>query len=227
LTSNAGSESVIRPELFPRPPVTPVETKAHSHTKRIARSESVSTSQPSGSSAGSDSQGFLSHQRRDLDEPHMGQGVKPAPVPLSGFLNPSAVSWQAQVPRPYFVPQPFPGFSPPKLSPRENRAPLSGPHAPLRLSTCVRGRTPRVLITARFTNAHAFTQLPGSPDDYAFPFHAPSRRFHEPRSASTSFEYASRSAWVSSSRTVPSHWLHPLRSLDPPASPFAPPRVAS
>jgi len=31
----------------------------------------------------------------------------PTPVPLSGFLNLSAVSWQARVPRPYFVPQPF------------------------------------------------------------------------------------------------------------------------
>jgi hypothetical protein len=38
-------------------------------------------------------------------------------------------------------------------------------------------------------------------------------------------KHAFRSAWVSSSGTVPSHQLHPLRSLDPPASPFVPPRV--
>jgi hypothetical protein len=156
--------------------------------KRIARSKPVSTSQPSGPSAGYDSQGFFSHQRHDLDEPRMGQGVKPAPVPLSGFLNPSAASQQAQVPRPCFVPQPFPRFSPSELFPRENRAPLSGPHAALRLSTGVRGRTPRVLITARFTDVHAFAQLPGSPNDYGFPFHAPSRHVHEPKSASTPFE---------------------------------------
>jgi len=101
----------------------------------LALSELVSTSQPSGPSAGSDSQGFLPLQRHDLDEPHMGRGVKPAPGPLSGFLNPSAVSRQAQASRPCFVPQPFLGFSPSEGSPRENRAPLSGPHAPLWLST--------------------------------------------------------------------------------------------
>jgi len=37
---------------------------------------------------------------------------------------------------------------------------------------------------------------------------------------------ASRSPWVRTARTAPSCQLHPLRSLDPPASPFAPTRVA-
>jgi len=60
--------------------------------KCLARSELVSTSQPSDPSVGSNSKGFLSLQRRDLDEPRMGQGVKPASVPLPGFLNPSAAS---------------------------------------------------------------------------------------------------------------------------------------
>jgi len=156
--------------------------------KCLARSELVSTSQPSDPSVGSNSKGFLSLQRRDLDEPHMGQGVMPASVPLPGFLNPSAASWQVQAPRPCFVPQPFLGFSPSECSPRENRAPLSGPPASLRLSTSVPGRTPRVLIAACFTDAHAFTQLPGSPHDYGFPFHASSRRCHEPKSAFTPFK---------------------------------------
>jgi len=33
------------------------------------------------------------------------------PVPLSGFLNLSAVSWHARTSRVYFAPQPFLGFS--------------------------------------------------------------------------------------------------------------------
>ena len=54
-------------------------------------------------------------------------------------------------------------------------------------------------------------QLPCSPDDYELTFHAPKR--------------ASRSLWATDSRR-PSLQLHLLRSLDPPASPFAPTRVA-
>jgi len=41
----------------------------------------------------------------------MGEISNLTPVPLSGFLNLSAVSWQIRVPRPCFVPQPFLGFS--------------------------------------------------------------------------------------------------------------------
>jgi len=64
----------------------------------------------------------------------------PAPVPLSGFLNLSAVSWQARVPRPCFMPQPFLGCLPSELSPRWNRGRLSTPPAPLRSSTALPAR---------------------------------------------------------------------------------------
>jgi len=57
----------------------------------LAHSESVSTSQPADPSVGSCFQGFVSLQRY-LAEPRKGQGVKPAPVPLSGFLSLSAAS---------------------------------------------------------------------------------------------------------------------------------------
>jgi hypothetical protein len=56
------------------------------------------------------------------------------------------------------------------------------------------------------------TQLPGSPGGYGLPFTHPKAR--------------SRSPWAPSGRTVPFRQLHRLRSLDPPASPFAPARVA-
>jgi hypothetical protein len=59
---------------------------------------------------------------------------------------------------------------------------------------------------------HPKAQLPGSPDDYEVPFHAPRR--------------ASRSLRARASGTVPFRQLHPLRSVDPPASPFAPGQVA-
>jgi len=101
---------------------------------------------------------------------------------------------------------------PSEVSPRENRAPLSRPLAPLQSSTSAQRRAFRVLIAACFTDSHARAQLPGSPDDYGLPFHAPKR--------------ASRSPWNPSDQTAPSRWLRLLRSLAPLANPFAPARVA-
>jgi hypothetical protein len=77
----------------------------------------------------------------------------PTSVPLSGFLNLSAVSWQAQASWPCFVPQPVPGILPFERFPHEDRAPLSRPLAPLQLSTGVperaeRRRSPPVLPTS-------------------------------------------------------------------------------
>ena len=63
-------------------------------------------------------------------------------------------------------------FAPSERSPREDRAPLSRPLAPLRSFTCVPRRTRRVLVTARFTDARAHARLPGSPPDYGRPFDA-------------------------------------------------------
>jgi hypothetical protein len=56
-------------------------------------------------------------------------------------------------------------------------------------------------FTACFPDFHAFTQLPGSSDDYGFPFHA--------------LVHASWSPWGSGSETAPFRQLHLLRSFTP------------
>jgi len=53
------------------------------------------------------------------------------------------------------MPQPFLGFLPSESSPRRNRAPLSGPHAPLPLSTDVLRRDDQGLLTAGFADSRA------------------------------------------------------------------------
>jgi len=101
--------------------------------------------------------------------------VKPTLVPLSGFLNLSAVSWQTQTSWPCFVPQPFLGFSFRDFPSQKSRT-LSGRLAPLRSSTDVLERRLSDLITAGFPDSHTHAQLPGFPDDYELPFHASRRR---------------------------------------------------
>jgi hypothetical protein len=134
---------------------------------------------------------------------------RPASVPLSGFLNLSAVSWPTRASWPCFVPQPFLGFLPSESSPRRNRAPLSGPPAPLQLSTDVLGRTAGALSPPAFTDAHAFTWLPGSPTMAMSALStAPRRRFPV--------------ALDSAQQNRPVPPLHLLRSLVPPTSPFTP-----
>jgi hypothetical protein len=105
-----------------------------------------------------------------------------------------------------------PGILPSECSPRENRAPLSRPLAPLQLSTSVLNRTAQDLITAGFPDSRTCARSPCSPDDYELPFVTPKR--------------ASRSPWVSNDGTDSFRQLHPLRSLDPPTSPFTSARVA-
>jgi hypothetical protein len=100
----------------------------------------------------------------------MRRGVTPATVPLSGFPNLSAVSQQASRFVALFHATTVPGILPSEFSPRRDHVPLSRPLAPLQLSTRVQERTARGLITASFPDAHAFTQLPGSSDDYGVPF---------------------------------------------------------
>jgi hypothetical protein len=56
------------------------------------------------------------------------------------------------------------------------------------------------------------TWLPTSPDDYGLPFGMPRR--------------ASRSPWTSGSGVTSYRRLHPLRSLVPPANPFAPAQIS-
>ena len=84
--------------------------------------------------------------------------------PLSGFR----IDW---VPRPCFMPQPFLDCLPSECSPREDRVPLSGPLAPLQLSTVLRNAPPATLSPAVSPTPTLLTQLPGSPTNYGFPFH--------------------------------------------------------
>jgi hypothetical protein len=130
----------------------------------------------------------------------------PASVPLSGFLNPSAV----------FATPGFRGLVscrnrswdlPSECSPRKDRRRLSTPpcslaviHPPA-VAHCLR------LITAGFADAHAFAQLPGSPSDYELPFNMPegTRPGHSGLKQQTALYSA----------------LHRLRSLTPLTSPFA------
>jgi hypothetical protein len=125
------------------------------------------------------------------------------------------------------MPQPFAGFLPSESSPHRNRAPLSGPHAPLRSSTDVLERSHSDLVTARFTDAHARAQLPGSPDDYELPFRALLGSPPQPRRPASTHRLTRFPVTLGPCReTAPFRQLHPLRSLDPPASPFAPTQVA-
>ena len=82
----------------------------------------------------------------------------------------------------------------------------------MRLSTAVPEHAIQHLITATFPDARARARLPGSRDDYELPFGAPKR--------------PSKLLWVPNCETVRFRWLHPLRSLVPPASPFTPDQVA-
>jgi len=76
-----------------------------------------------------------------------------------------------RVPRPYFMPQPFLNCPPSESSPREDRAPLSGPLASLQLFTVLRNAPPATLSPDVSPTPALLTQLPGSPTNYGFPFH--------------------------------------------------------
>jgi hypothetical protein len=87
---------------------------------------------------------------------------KPTSVPLSGFLNPSAVSWQRRVLRPCFVPLPPVGASfrvfPSQrswITSRRHQLPGRSPPACSKRAACCPAR--------RFTDHHARAHQPGSP----------------------------------------------------------------
>jgi hypothetical protein len=127
-------------------------------------------------------------------------------VPLSGFLNLSAVSWHHPSFAALFHATTVPGILPSELSPRRNRAPLSRPLAPLQLSTDVPERTLRNLVTVSFTRRprlHALAWIPG-------------RLWLLFQRRSTS-----RVTWIPACRTARFRQLRLLRSLDPPANPFS------
>jgi hypothetical protein len=136
---------------------------------------------------------------------------KPNPVPLSGFLNLSAASQQTRVPRPYFMPQPFLIASFRVFPSQRSRAPLEAASFPVVIHRRLTTRHSRPYCLRFLRRPRPRAQLPGSPEDYELPFDEP--------------KPASRSPWTPSNGTVMPRRLHPLRSLDPPASPFTPARA--
>lgn len=131
-----------------------------------------------------------------------------------------------------------PGIPPSELSPRKNRVPLSRPLAPLQLSTGVQECTVLRLVASGFTDAHAFTQLPGSPDDYELPFRRAEARFpvvldsrqrnHSIPPASPTSELCSPRESVRNGSGLPLgrwsmlSWVSPLRSFLRPRPRFSP-----
>jgi hypothetical protein len=174
--------------------------------------KSLATSWPPDPPAGLDSPkvpGPL--QRNPPRKPHRRRAVTLASVPLSGFLNLSAVSWQPRTPWPCFVPQPFLGSPPSEFSPRRERALLSKPPAPLQLSTNMRESTPRDFHPPVSPTPTPSRSCLVPPDDYELPFRKLNARFPV--------------TLISNDEALPFRWLHLLRSLVPPANPFAPARV--
>jgi len=94
--------------------------------------------------------------------------------PLSGFLaGPSFVA--------LFRATTVPGILPSEHFPHKDRGPLSRPLAPLQLSTSVLKCAGAWPFAPGFTDVHAFTRLPGSPDDYGRPFGRPRPASRLPR----------------------------------------------
>jgi len=112
------------------------------------------------------------------------------------------------------MPQPFLDYLPSESSPREDRAPLPGPLAPLQLSTVSQKRASDDLITHRFTDSHAFDAVAWIPCELWTPF----RQARRP-----AFPVALGHRW----RDRSLHQLHLLRSFIPSTSPFALTRASS
>jgi hypothetical protein len=121
--------------------------------------------------------------------------------PLSGF--PASPSFAALFHAAAVRDSPFRGFPS-----QESRAPPRAASAPLRSSTDVpNGHRPR-LVTAGFLDARALGAVAGLPRRLWAPF-------------SRTREHASWSPWTRTTEPILFRPLHPLRSLDPPANPFA------
>lgn len=96
-----------------------------------------------------------------------------AAVPLSGFPNLSAVSWQARASRPCLMPQPPVGFSLRSLAPRRGRVRLSA--SLCSLAVLHRTSTPRARAWPFHSGFHRrprlATRWPGSPPELGHRFH--------------------------------------------------------
>jgi hypothetical protein len=141
----------------------------------------------------------------------------PTTVPLSGFLDLSAVSWHVRAWRPCFVPPPPVGFSLQSLAPRWNRVRLSASLAPLQFSTvvpevrCTRSRPPG------FTDARAGkARWPGFPPELGHRFRRP-----VPHALAHGPATTSPTSWTTCTGVTSFRRLRLLRSFTPPASPCA------
>jgi len=127
-------------------------------------------------------------------------------VPLTGFLNPSAVSAD-RIFAALFRAATVPGISLQRFPLAESAHPSRGHCSPAVIHPPAKTRRLR-LITDRFTDSHARAQLPGSPADYELPFRLPRRA-----DLLVTLGLAGEPALFSE--------LHLLRSFLPPASPFS------
>jgi hypothetical protein len=126
--------------------------------------------------------------------------------PLSGFL--ASPSFAA-----LFHAATVPGVLPSESSPRRNRAPLSRPHCSLAVIHQRAETPPPRPCHCQFHRLPTLSRSCLAPrGSYGLPFRTPKR--------------ASRLPWVRTTERVSFRQLHPLRSLDPPASPFVSTRVA-
>jgi len=157
------------------------------------------------------SQNFSPLQRHPLGQPHvrrlsprLGSALRRS-QPHSGFQASQdfAALFHAATVR---------GVLPSEVSPRRNRAPLSRPRCSLAVIYQRAESRLTGLFAAGFRDSHARTQSPSSPVDRKLPFLPPE-------------ESRSGHPWPAQ-RNLSFRQLHPLRSLDPPASPFALTRVA-
>jgi len=134
-------------------------------------------------------------------------------APLTGFLNPSAVSATPSSTA-LFRAAAVPELLPTELSPRKDRAPLSRPLAPLRSSTRRTKDAPLGPYRLRFLRRPRPRR---SSQDPPQTMDSLSARPEDP---------ASRSPWVTTDGVAPARQLHPLRSFTPSANPFASTQVA-
>jgi len=135
-------------------------------------------------------------------------------VPLSGFLNPSAVSWHTRAPRPCFMPQPSLGFLPFEAlllvgvahPSRDTLASLRLDHRASNRDRSAHGLSPRVSLTPT-PLARRGGQLPAGAASIV--------SLARCRHRSSSPTLRTMCATTQSRR----HRLRPLRSLHPPTKP--------
>jgi len=191
------------------------EETASFHLGPCSPTELVTSSRPPACRLDSTSLGFLHLSTASrVRAPYEAGRPKPTSVPLSGFLNLSAVSWQRRVSRPCFVPQPPVGASF-RVFPSQGSWIASRRHQlPCRCSpTCLK-RAAR--CQPRGFTDHPTLTRPAAwiPLGLELPFHV------HPKAG------ASRLPGPHATEPFPFRQLRRLRSLAPPASPFPPPRVS-